>query len=245
MKNKFVVTLIFCSLFIGLIFSQNENQNKINGLGFLKINSSSEEVIKEIEENLNCKNKVINTSKEYFDFFIINKQKPDKYIVELKLDTINYNSPAQASKCLKTRVFLIKGLIISNFAIEGLKLIFYDNILIDINCDYNKDLVDALKLKYGEGQGNFTQEKVTCIDKMNVNQIEYKKTSTETWENDDIITNVVIQMYYDDKCNKKFLDYISIYSLQKSKLNKFCEDEYKANLENRNKQEKLKNLKDL
>ena len=80
---------------------------------------------------------------------------------------------------------------------------------------------------------------------MTGNIIKYEESIlTEEWENNDITAYERIKKYYDDKCNPQYINYLTIYSKTKKRIQSECERNTKKRREEKMKQEKMKTLND-
>lgn len=250
-KMKKVIILMLLS--ISNIYGQDTIKPIFNGFGILKVNTTTIKVINELETILNTKRRIINNSENEINanLLINNVENSDSdekdgvicILIEDSTDT--YKNPVYASSCEKVKVFKIGGYSISGIKITGLEITFLNDTLININCNNTRDLMEAIHLKYGEGKKTIENKEIECTLRMTGNIIKYEESIlTEEWKNNDIMAYEKIKKYYDDKCNPQYINYLTIYSRTKKRIQSECERNTKKRREEKKKQEKMKTLND-
>jgi hypothetical protein len=234
MKNSILPLLL-------MIASSLFAQNKIEGFGKFKIQKTTISYLDTIvkEQKLD---KVKMTS---FDDYMKLRYKKDK-IAEVFSDTINrYNSPPYAHSCPNARVFYIPKIAIADITFSDTYLTFFNEILVDIKTDYTSEIVEALELKYGKPAIDKKEKEVQCTLKLTGSNLTYTETMYyQKWENGEIECTAAIGDYRDSKCEKKTLSYIIIGLSDKKKEIVECDIAVNERVENKQKNEKKKQLSD-
>ena len=252
-KMKKVIILMLLS--ISNIYGQDTIKPIFNGFGILKVNTTTISVIKELETILNTQTRIINSSenesklssllKEVENPYSTTNEKYGVICILLEDSTDTYKNPIYASSCEKVKVFRIGGYSVSGIKVTDLKITFLNDTLIDINCNNTRELMEAIHLKYGEGKKRIENKEIECTLRMTGNIITYEESIlTEEWENNDIMAYERIKKYYDDKCNPQYINYLTIYSRTKKRIQSECERNTKKRREEKKKQEKMKTLND-
>ena len=129
--------------------------------------------------------------------------------------------------------------------IKGLKMTFYKDVLFEIECDSNKKLEEALKLKYGEPEFKLEKKQVSCIYKYTGNKVNYEdKTFMQTWENGNIKAVNYTIFWHNDKCEDMFLKSLIISDFSKKDIVDKCEKDIRNQHESKEKQKRVNKLKD-
>ena len=251
MKKILILTLLITNY----IYCQDTIKPIFNGFGILRINTTTISVIKDLETILNTETKTINSREGESKISSLLKEVENPYsssnekygviciLLEDSLD--KYNSPIYASTCEKIKVFRIGGYSISGIKVTGLRITFLDDTLIDIQCNNTRDLMEAIHLKYGEGKKKIENKEIECTLRMTGNVIKYEEIIlTEEWENNDIKAYERNKKYYDDKCNPQHINYLSIYSRTKKRIQIDCENNTQKRRDEKMKNEKMKTLND-
>jgi hypothetical protein len=248
--------LVFLFLIVNnFIFSQDSIKPFFNGFGLLKVNQTTISVIKELETILDTKTRVINSTEEEYQFGKLLDKIENSYsttnekngiICIMIEDSINkWKSPTNASSCNKVKTFKIGGYSVAGINIKNLTIKFYNDTLTEINCENTKELMEAIHLKYGEGEKKIENKEIECTLSLTGNIIKYEETTlTEEWENNDIRAYEMNKKYYDSKCNPKYFHYLNIYSINKNDLIYECEESVETRRENKKNDEKRKSLDD-
>lgn len=205
-------------LFFALI-SATRPAEKIEGIGVFKIGQPIEFLDQFANEN-NAKIAIVDSYKEEANF----GGKSKIAIAELVKNKNNkYDSPIEAPKCSLVRVFKISHYSVSGISFEKFTVSYYNDKLYEIETDYSDELRDALTVKYGEGKPSSRSKEVNCIYNLTGNKITKKEFSqTDTWNNGTINCYATISKYYSDKCEERFLSYITVIDTIISKKSTDC-----------------------
>jgi len=190
--KKSILILILISLYFGV-----HAQTKITGLGKLELGSPitiinelgfkvkpilSNEFGKELEQIRNS------YSNRAFEFFNDNTKK----------HSVPY-SPLDRT----VRFFFIPKLYVSDaIKFESVRLKFFNDKLVEIECSYSGNLIETLTLKYGEPKDGFKDADYIFTD-LNTGESVPKKVKeyTTIWQNIDkhiFCTSIVLKYFGDD-----------------------------------------------
>lgn len=136
---------------------------------------------------------------------------------------------------------------ISGIEIIDLKLTFYKNVLIKIDCEYSEDLKDGLVLKYGKGQVKSSKSPVKCYYKLTgrTEGIYYNISTQRVWVNGAIKAVLSYQYTYNNECEPEEVSTLMIADI--NKLTPMMQEEIVAMKKAlaRSKSAKKKDVKDL
>lgn len=216
-------------------------QNKIEGIGKFKLKKTTTALLDTLAKEQDFDRITIKSFEEYFGL----RYKKNK-IAEVFSDTVkSYNSPPYSHLCKNVRVFYLPKIKISDIDISEMYLTFYDDTLIDIHVDYNKDVVEALELKYGAPVLDTKEKEVSCTVNLTGATVKYTETMYyQKWENGNIKCTAAIGDYRDSKCEKQVLAYITISIEKFSEKIRDCDESEKDRIKNKENTEKKKKLDD-
>jgi hypothetical protein len=197
--------LLLCFITISYICNAQE---KISGIGKFKLRETTISIIEDLSKELKSKVVAVNNFNDYYDL----KRKPKNKILELLPDTTTKNnSPSYATEYPGYRVFYMPSYEISNIKIKDVVLLFLNNVLVELHCDYSRELNEAIELKYGTPKKENTEKDVNCTFVNSGNKITYKdETFRSLWINGDITWTSSIRRYYDSSCKESILAYSSL-----------------------------------
>lgn len=226
------IKLFFITL-IMIFFDKSYSQSQIKGIGDFKIDKTNIRIIDSLANN----GYGLSTCKDTYDCSEYSTSGMNIY--EMVNDTIESDGSLPFFK--EYRKFVIAEYNIAGIKMTGVNLSFYNNILFDITIKGDSELSEALKEKY-KGVLSAKKNQVICTSRFG----EYKETETEyktTYrENENFHAYSFFKIYYNDKCEKKYLTYTSLYNKKTHKLvyskNQAAEDIF-------NKKRKLKKLSEL
>jgi hypothetical protein len=203
MKHLYILFTLVSSL----AFCQDSIQPKIEGIGGFKINKTTTSIIKELEKTLNIQ--TIRTNS--MDYVFSQDKMAGNYILELYRDSVNtYNSPTYAPALNEVKVYKVKGVKVAEIELTEMYLHFYRDTLIEINCGYTMDLIDAIRTKYGNGTSEIKEKDIQCSSKIAGTFTVKEQTSYERWQNNNIEAVSCIHKYYNSKCEENFVSYIQV-----------------------------------
>lgn len=235
-KIIYTLILILCS---SIAFTQDSIPKEIVSIGKFEIKSTTISIISELEKELGIKVKVCASIDDYFKY----QDSKGKYILQLVKDNTNKYSPTQASNCEKVKVYSVGGYSIANIELKNLELTFLNDTLVGFKCDRTSEFIEAIHLKYGRGKLQKTEKEVTCEVGRLGTKVELQETTIyESWGENDIRATAVISVYYNNKCEKKYLSYFSLSSTAAIKEKRTCEDSNKQEEKRREEEEKRKSL---
>lgn len=199
----FLTTLIF--IFCSKIYSQSQ----IKGIGNFKIDKTNIKIIDSLA-NSGYNLSTCGDSYDCSEYYATGMN-----IYEMINDSIN---PSVGLPMFKEyRKFVIGVYYIADIKMTGISLGFYNNILFDISVHGDSELSEALKEKY-KGVLSVKEKQVSCKSRFG----EYKETETEyktTYrDNETFHAYSILNVYYNDKCEKKYLGYTSLYNKKTHKL---------------------------
>jgi hypothetical protein len=122
------------------------------------------------------------------------------------------------------KVYYVNSYEVSGVKLKQLYLQFYKDTLYDFECDYSGELIDAIKLKYGEGLDSSKTKKLQCTGRLAGNFEVEESYHYEKWFSKDkkIEATACIGEYYNSECIKKPLSYFII---QNPRINEKVEKE--------------------
>ncbi len=234
MKKLIYVLLIFSSVV-------SIGQNKIEGIGKLKLNKTITKDLKSFSEEQGL---TIEIEKISTEAAMIETRKDE--IVEIVPNyTDKYESPSNAHYCKNARVFFIPNMTVSLIDISDIYLTFYKDTLVDIKCGYSDELVTAFEIKYGKP----SYKKLKNVQECYLNYPSKLKFTDETiieiWINGDLECDAALGSFHDNDCKVYTQKYITFFSNKKSDLVQDCDSKEELRIENDEKKELKKKLKDL
>ena len=191
---------------------------KITGFGKLKLGMD----VKDLEELKEAKE-----MKTFNDFISkVYKNYSNKNVYEQIVDTTKiergFGSPDK-----KVRIFTVPKINVTDeIVLKFVNLKFYDDKLYYVNCDYDKNLIDALTLKYGAPKVDTKEEDKEFTFIYTGNKITKKESKlTSNWSTGDI--NIIclsfMSNYFNSKGEQSFLSYANLYN--KETLNMISKSE--------------------
>lgn len=219
MKKYFLLIVIIISF--NNLFSQTKptivntaNSNTVSGLkiiGFGKVKLGMD--VKDLEELKEAK-----AMKNYDDFISkVYKNYSNNTVYEQILDTTKIER-GFASLDKKVRIFTVPKINVTDeIVLKFVELKFYDDKLYYIKCDYDKNLIDALTLKYGEPKVETKEEDKEFTYTYTGNKITKKERKfTSNWSTGDINIICVGMMsnYFNSKGEESLLSYVNLYNKQ-------------------------------
>ena len=102
----------------------------------------------------------------------------------------------------------------------NLVLVFYKDTLIQLTTtDFNSEIYEQWKLKYGDGVFANRKKTIKCTTKFG-DYNEFESYSTTSWgtPTSKILAIWEFDEYYDSKCEKQYMDYFMVYSPSKKKI---------------------------
>lgn len=182
-------------------------QDKIEGIGKFKLKKTTTAYLDTLAKEKDFDRETIRTWEDYFKL----RYKKEK-LAEVFPDTVKaYNSPSYAHSCKDTRVFYIPKMEISGIELTDTYLTFYKDTLVNINTDYKMEITEAFELKYGKSELEKKEKEVECTLKLTGGTITYTETMFyQYWTNGSIKCTAAIGDYYDRKCEKQSLSFITI-----------------------------------
>jgi hypothetical protein len=186
-----------------------ESGLKITGFGKLKLGMD----VKDLEELKEAK-----AMKTYNDFISkVYKNYSNNTVYEQIADTTKiergFGSPDK-----KVRIFTVPKINVTDeIVLKFVELKFYDDKLYYIRCDYDKNLIDALTLKYGEPKVETKEEDKEFTYTYTGNKITKKERKfTSNWNTSDVnvICTSLMSNYFNSKGEESFLSYVNLYNKQ-------------------------------
>lgn len=241
MRQKITVFTALMCCFQFACAQDSIQQTNIEGIGIFKIGKTDISIIEELKNELNVKVERTNNSSYQYSKELDSK----KFILEFYADTVNsYNSPVYSSVLSDVRIFEVRGYSVANIELKDLVLYFYKDTLYELKCDYSQELIDAVKLKYGEGQLESSEREVQCSSRLTGTYSLKEQTFYTTWSNGLIHAVYTLSKYYDSKCEKKLLAYFIVSNSQLVTEIRELEDALKNLRKNADAEAKKKELKD-
>jgi hypothetical protein len=223
-----------CLLFVGLIANA-----QITGFGKIKLGMS----IGQIDEIKNSKK--ITDEMVYISKVWNNHSNTESY--ELVVDTTTLYSQL-GSLDLRVRTFTVPSIKINeNIEIELVELKFFNDTLYSIHCDYNREVVEALTIKYGEPKTDIKEEEhqfVYTYTGNTVTKTDRKIRSNWDTGNSDISCESLLWKYYSDKGEERFISYIELVNYKIGKDVKLTEDNFRDKIRKRIEEKKKKSVSD-
>lgn len=226
MKKKILLLLLLLCTITSSLFAQL----KIKGFGKLKLDSPIS-IIYDMEKKIIP----INSSWEYSSK--VYKKYTSEDIFELKADTTQTYMLTHSSVNERIRVFIVpKYTVLKGITMSGVRLRFYDDKLIDVDCDESKGLKDAITTKYGKPKLDVREEEKIFTNTI-TGEKEIKKDEfyTTTWNTYDSIISCksTIIFYYNDKGEQNYISNIKLNNMKFNEQIKKSEDSIKIAIKNR------------
>ena len=186
-----------------------ESGIKITGFGKLRLGM----YVKDLDEL-----KAAKEMKTYNDFISkVYKNYSNNNVYEQITDTTKiergFGSPDK-----KVRIFTVPKINVTDeIVLKFVELKFYDDKLYYIKCDYDKNLIDALTLKYGAPKVDTKEEDREFTYTYTGNKITKKERKyTSNWSTGDIdvICQSMMSNYFNSKGEESFLSYVNLYNKQ-------------------------------
>ncbi|MBC8319084.1 MAG: hypothetical protein ISR55_10580 [Bacteroidetes bacterium] len=210
--KRIYLSILMCFL-CPIIFGQQTN---IEGLGAFKINTTQLWFIEYYAKEKSIQIKKLSKAEELDNYTEYN----EIYIIEIIPDTIKPKSAiASANFCPKTRVFMLSKYEVAGIKIKGLTLTFYNDLLIDLYCDNNPELKDALQMKYGEPITEVTTSKSNCYTE--------DISTHQSWHNGNITAVSYTTKTHDPDCKPLAFSIFMIFDASKSSRLENCNKKYK------------------
>lgn len=210
---------LFCSTYV---FAQD----KIEGIGILKIGRTTPDIIKELAKNHRSRIKEA-TDRRY---------KGDGGAVFKLIYSDSEKTPDMANACPDAEVYYLQRYLVADVKMMNVYLIFYEGKLIDYVCDGSKDLESALRTKYGEPRITSTEKPSTfCMGSLD-------KTYKATWYNGDIEATLTNEFYYDSHCHIASISSFSVRLPDKEANMQDCHKEYAPKLADPKKKDRLRDF---
>jgi hypothetical protein len=204
--KKTILTLLFLYIYIGL-----NAQTKITGFGKLKLGSPIT-IISEMGYSVES----ISTNQDYYKKIWKSKYSGTSAtkIYEFIADSTQDSQITSSSLDPRVRVFWISNYSVTDgIEIKAVKLKFFNEKLIDIYCDGNEKLDEALTIKYGDPQKDVKEEEKKFTYTYTGNTVtKIDRTFTSKWEtNDKNITCVgVLMKWYNNEGEENYLTYVQL-----------------------------------
>jgi hypothetical protein len=215
----------------------SKKQCNIEGIGIFKIDKTTIDVIKELENEFGTKTDIIYDFKDRYNA-------KGKYNSIFLIDTSNNRYPG-SSLCPETKEYYIPVYKIADMEIRDIKLKFYKDILYEFDCTSTQELFEALKIKYGTPDIKKDTKVVSCLYKYTGNNVALEEnTFTSTWTNGNIEAQDVMSNSYNDKCKEIFIRFLSISDNRIVDIEYQCHNKIKQQNESQKNQNRLKELKD-
>lgn len=196
--------IIFTLVIIFSCFAGN-SQTKITGFGKLKLGSP----ITMINEMGN-KVEPISNNKDYIRK--VYKNTTSNNIFELLADSTQKYQISDVSLDSRVRVFVIpKYSITETIEIKSVVLKFFKDMLIEIHCDGNEKLDEALTLKYGEPEKDLKKEEHQFTYTYTGNKVtKIDQTFTSKWQTNDpnISCTSTLMKWYSSKGEENFASFV-------------------------------------
>ena len=190
--KKSILILILISLYFGV-----NAQTKITGLGKLELGSPIA-----IINELGFKVKPILYHEIGKELELIRNFHSNRAF-EFIADNPEKHSAPYSSLDKTVRLFFIPKLYVSDIIeFESVRLKFFNGKLVEIECSYSGNLIEALTLKYGEPKNDFKEADCVFTNFDTGIRVEKKvKVYTSIWQNSDLhifCTSLVLKYLGDD-----------------------------------------------
>lgn len=232
---KWAFILIMPILLVIFLVQECQGQDKIEGVGIFKINTTTSEVVKQLanERRVNIKN----LEKDIYDI------KPDQ-IFQL-IGNQASSLPLYSSVCPRTQVYLIASYEVAGIALKDVYLTFYDNLLVKFQCDGTRELTEALKTKYGDPKTKLEEAEIKCRYTYSGNEVINKETRIEhTWTNGEIRAWEYIAKIYGRDCKPLYVHTFKVSADSRENEADKCNRDARMSLKRQDDSLKRKSLKD-
>lgn len=197
---------IFTYLLILFCFSRSNAQDQfppMEGIGKFKVNAANLSLVEEISQELKCKVNLINSFEAYYQF---SKDSPKIYQIA-PYDKSFSSNPPHSPNCQGVEVFYINKYTVSSIPMSEVFLTFKDGLLVQFQCEPTTEFREAIKLKYGSGQLETVNETVKCVTKLTGITTEYEANKYyQKWATGNISATLTLATYYNDKCQKRYIN---------------------------------------
>lgn len=237
-------TLFTCLVFLCVCVSAwaQDSYPKLEGIGKFKVNIANLSLVEEISNELKCKVEMINSSQAYYQFA---KESPKIYQIAPNDGTIGIGQPPESSSCEGVEVFYINRYSVSGVPMSEIFLTFKDGLLVKFKCEPTTEFRDAIKAKYGSGELETDKKTVSCVTKLTGVTTEYEETTyRQKWENGGVNASLTLMVYYNDKCQKRYLNLFSINDVTADKQIFECESQNRKKATQAKEQDLKKKLSD-
>lgn len=233
MKNILIITLFLSNISLG--------QDKIEGIGKFKIKKYTIDQLDTLVTDNYFMRQTVSNSKSFFNLY----NKSD-ILIEIQPDTVEINmSIAYSLFCKKTRVFFIPKYSVAGIELKNTYLTFYNDTLTELQTDYTFDVINAIKLKYGEAKIDKKEKEISCELKLTGAKVNYTETMYyQYWYNGSIKCTAAIGDYRNSKCEKKTISYITVNNEKNTDQINRCDEKEKQRLKNRLDDSKKRQLSD-
>lgn len=217
-------------------------QNRLDGIGPFRINSTTTAQFEQFVSNINQEIKV---SDNLIDIYKGTSGKTSTILLLVE----NKQSPARsnpfASKMPDEKVYFINHYEVAGIQIEKIYLRFWKDTLYSFECVSSRDLSEAMELKYGKAKTDIKEKEVSCRSAVGVEFKEKEITSISTWSNvEDIEAQKMISKYFDSKCRANYINSFSVYNIPKVVLVRLAGIEYEKMKKQLKAEETKSKLKD-
>lgn len=204
------------------------SQDKFTGIGIFKIGVDTSAVYSYASEaNLSIGS--IDDELKLYRIKIANDQND-----LLKKESVNAVYKLKRGKrlyslntCPSVAEFYINEYEVSGVKLYNVRLEFLNNRLIRVKCNNNKPIRDAMTVKYGPPILTRTSNKIECVYKATgIREEKTEDTFYEKWSNGNISATGCTSSYYNDKCERKFLNYF-VYEVESIEEKK-CKDDFRS-----------------
>lgn len=212
MKKVFSLAFLFTTIV------NTYSQESLRGIGSFKVGETTTSGIVDFAKKENIKVKQSNSLMDTYGTYVSGKKTSKIYLLS-KSGKDNVISDPQYSDHPLVKTYFIDYYEVSDVPIRKLYLKFYNDTLYDLECDFSKELREALTLKYGAGVDSVAKKSVKCRSRM-TGDFEEDETSYYTkWLNgsNGMISISCVGHYFDYKCEKKYLSYFFIKNSNVSK----------------------------
>ncbi|HEY8689139.1 MAG TPA: hypothetical protein VIM07_07885 [Chitinophagaceae bacterium] len=214
------------------------NAQKIDGVGFLRINKTTTKVIDSLKASGY-------DFKECADFDGCYKP-TGLTIVEPRVTPNGKLEGIEVPYYQEHKFYKIGELMISDITIKDIELHFFRDTLYEfLTENYPTEFEEALKLKYGEPTLETETKEVTCINRLTGSYKLAEKSYTRHYRKEkNFEAYTYVSVSYNDKCEKNYFMLFNIVDLKKSAFVDMKEKKIKEDLENKKLELKKGTLKD-
>lgn len=211
---KFVFTLALA--FVCMIHTYS--QESLRGIGAFKVGETTTSAIIDFAKKENIKVKQSTSLMDTYGTYVSGKKTSKVYLLS-KPGKDNIISDPKYSDHPLVKTYFIDYYEVSDVPIRKLYLKFYNDTLYDLECDFSKELREALTLKYGSGVDSVAKKSVKCRSRMAGDFEEEEASYYTKWLNgsNGMISISCVGHYFNYKCEKKYLSYFFIKNSNVSK----------------------------